>query len=148
MASERQIAANRRNARKSTGPRSRAGKKRARGNAFRHGLSRGTAGTAFAKELEDLARKIAGDTEGDIAFKCARTAAAAELEIARVRVTKVALIARLRALGTLDLPEQEPARTAEAFRRALPELLRLDRYERRAASRRDQALLHLRCMSS
>jgi hypothetical protein len=33
MASERQIAANRRNARKSTGPRSGAGKKRASRNA-------------------------------------------------------------------------------------------------------------------
>jgi hypothetical protein len=39
MASERQIAANRRNARKSTGPRSGAGKKRASRNAYRHGLT-------------------------------------------------------------------------------------------------------------
>ena len=39
MASDRQIAANRRNARKSTGPRSGAGKKRARRNAYRHGLT-------------------------------------------------------------------------------------------------------------
>jgi hypothetical protein len=32
---------------------------------------------------------------------------------------------------------EEPARTAEAARRALPELARLNRYERRAAARRD-----------
>ena len=37
------------------------------------------------------------------------------------------------------LPSSEPARSAEAVRRALPELLKLDRYERRATVRRGQA---------
>ena len=41
MTTERQIAANRKNARKSTGPRSEAGKHRSRDNAFRHGLTAG-----------------------------------------------------------------------------------------------------------
>ena len=39
MATEKQIAANRRNALKSTGPRTQEGKARSRGNALRHGLS-------------------------------------------------------------------------------------------------------------
>jgi hypothetical protein len=39
MASERQIAANRRNAKKSTGPISSSGKSRSRQNALRHGLA-------------------------------------------------------------------------------------------------------------
>ena len=39
MASEKQIAANRQNSKKSTGPRTEAGKQRARQNAFRHGLT-------------------------------------------------------------------------------------------------------------
>jgi len=51
---------------------------------------RSVSGAAFAKELDDLARRIAGDTEGEIARQCARTAAEAELEIARVRQAKVA----------------------------------------------------------
>ena len=39
MASEKQIAANRANAQKSTGPKTAAGRSKAGRNAFRHGLS-------------------------------------------------------------------------------------------------------------
>ena len=38
------------------------------------------------------------------------------------------------------MPTEEPERSAEALRRALPELLKLVRYERRAVLRRDRAL--------
>ena len=38
------------------------------------------------------------------------------------------------------MPSLEPQRSAEAVRRALPQLLTLDRYERRAAARRDKAI--------
>ena len=38
------------------------------------------------------------------------------------------------------MPAQEPQRTAEAVRRALPNLLRLQRYEARAVTRRDRAI--------
>jgi hypothetical protein len=38
------------------------------------------------------------------------------------------------------LPSEEPKRSAEALRRALPELIRLDRYEGRAVGRRDNAI--------
>jgi hypothetical protein len=153
MASERQIAANRRNARKSTGPRSGAGKKRASRNAYRHGLTLSITSTAaFAKQLDNLVREIAGDTEDAIMLERARAAAQAELDLAQIRRAKVALIERASALGELDqgrptlpeptaLPSQEPDRSAEAIRRVLPELRKLDRYERRAAARRDRALL-------
>ena len=58
MASERQIAANRRNARKSTGPRSGAGMKRASRNAYRHGLTLSITSTAAsAKQLDKLVRR-------------------------------------------------------------------------------------------
>jgi hypothetical protein len=155
MASERQIAANRRNARKSTGPRSGAGKKRASRNAYRHGLTLSITSTAaFAKQLDNLVRKIAGDTEDAIMLERARAAAQAELDLAQIRRAKVALIERASALRELDqgrsifpeptaLPSQEPDRSAEAIRRVLPELRKLDRYERRAAARRDRALLRI-----
>jgi hypothetical protein len=38
------------------------------------------------------------------------------------------------------MPSEGPDRPDEAIRRALPELLRLDRYERRANALRDQAI--------
>jgi hypothetical protein len=155
MASERQIAANRRNARKSTGPRSGAGKKRASRNAYRHGLTLSITSTAaFAKQLDNLVREIAGDTEDAIMLERARAAAQAELDLAQIRRAKVALIERASALGELDqgrptlpeptaMPSQEPDRSTEAIRRALPELRKLDRYERRAAAQRERAVLEL-----
>src|SRR5262249_31539499 len=43
--------------------------------------------------------------------------------------------------SSATMPSQEPDRSAEAVRRVLPELRKLDRYERRAAVRRDRAVL-------
>jgi hypothetical protein len=156
MASERQIAANRRNARKSTGPRSGAARKRASRNAYRHGLTLSITSTAaYAKHLDKLVRQIAGDTKDAILLERARAIAQAELDLARVRRAKVALIERASAFGELDpprltvidasatMPSQEPDRSAEAIRRVLPELRKLDRYERRAAAQRERAVLGL-----
>jgi hypothetical protein len=176
MASEGQIAANRRNARKSTGPRSGAGKNRSSRNAYRYGLTLSiTSSAAYAKQLDRLVREIAGNTEDPILLERARAIAQAELELARVRRAKVSLIERASAFGELDppqafstvtqikrffnaldrgklilpkpsdssatMPSQEPYRSAEAVRRVLPELRRLDRYEHRAAVRRHRAVL-------
>jgi hypothetical protein len=187
MASDRQIQANRRNARDSTGPRSSSGKKRASQNAFRHGLTTRLSGPEFARAVETLARQIAGDSEDKITIERARDAAEAELELARVRRVKVALIERVTAFGRFGVPKrfapkdevawillqdfgatlwngrpkfavdplpampsQEPQRTAEAVRRALPDLLKLSRYEARAVTRRDRAIraITLRSKSS
>src|SRR5262245_36481447 len=41
------------------------------------------------------------------------------------------------------MPPQKPDRSAEAVRRVLSELRTLNRYERRAAARRDRAVLNL-----
>jgi hypothetical protein len=177
MASERQIAANRRNARKSTGPSSGAGRKRTSRNAYRHGLTLNITSTAaVAKQLDKFARKIAGNTDDAITLERAREIAQAELDLARVRRAKVALIERACTFGELEppqvlssvtqiirfvnaldrgrlivpkpidasatMPSQEPYRSAEAVRRVLPELRKLDRYERRAAARRDRAVLN------
>src|SRR5262249_57013354 len=95
MASERQIAANRRNARKSTGPRSGAGRKRASRNAYRHGLTLSiTSSAAVTKQLGRLVHKIAGDTDAPIILERAREIAQAELDLARVRRGQGGLIQR------------------------------------------------------
>lgn len=172
MATERQIAANRRNAVKSTGPRSSAGKRRARRNSYRHGLSIGAAGRPGSDEhVERLARKIAGAGADAMVLEQARSAAQAQLDLTQIRRMRVSLIQRMAEFGALDtdplgtsrdfkrilksifrglprdlsvppapsMPSSEPDRTAEAVRRALPELLKLDRYERSATARRDRA---------
>ena len=148
MASQRQIMANRHNARRSTGPRSRAGKKRSSHNAYRHGLSSTmTSNVASAKLLDTLTRRIAGDTEDARILERARTIAQAELELARIRRVRLALIAREMMPEAIDppatAPELETARSAEAVRRALPRLLKLERYERRAEASRDRSVREL-----
>jgi len=107
MASERQIVANRRNARKSTGPRSGGGKNRSSRNAYRHGLTVSiTSSQGFAKQLDKLAREIAGDTEDPLLLERARTIAQAELDLVRVRRAKVALIERASARGARSAAAQ------------------------------------------
>jgi hypothetical protein len=177
MTSERQIAANRRNARRSTGPRSGAGRKRSGWNSFRHGLAAAATATAErSKHIERLARNIAGASTDAVTLECARTIAEAEFDLAQIRRVQVELTSRVMAFGELEtpaafrslgeikqffselnrgelilperveapaMPTTEPERTAEAIRRALPELIMLDRYERRAAGRRARALRSL-----
>ena len=177
MTTDPQIAANRRNARRSTGPRSVAGRKRSSRNSFRHGLAAGVTATAERIEhIERLARKIAGAGADILTLEGARTFAQAECELAQIRRVKVALISRVMAFGGLEtedvfqsfqspgqikrflsglkrgelilpdrvetppMPTTDPERTAEAIRRALPELIKLDRYERRAVARCARAM--------
>ena len=178
MTSEKKIAANRRNAQKSTGPRSSAGKRRTSSNAYRHGLTAGVTSSAKdAERIERLAREIAGSATDVLTLEYARDAAQAELDLAQIRRVKIALIERMSAFGEFRargfdlereiklffrgrgrgrlnapilvepapaMPAAEPERLAEAVCRALPELLKLDRYERRAASRRDQSVRALK----
>ena len=100
MANERQIAANRRNARKSTGPRSSAGKRRTNRNSYRHGLTASvTLSTERIQHIERLARKIAGKATDVVILNRARDAAQAELELAQIRRVKVALIERMVEFG-------------------------------------------------
>jgi hypothetical protein len=169
MASDRQIAANRRNARKSTGPKSRDGKRCSARNAYQHGLAISAAARRDGEAVVLLAREIAGDTTDEFILEHARVAARAQLDMNRIRQIKIAMTncvwmfgthelqPRLRTLKEVKLflglcsstetaappatmPLQDPERGAEALRRILPELRKLDRYERRAFNQRDRAI--------
>jgi hypothetical protein len=96
MASVRQLAANRANARRSTGPRSARGKARSSVNALRHGLAVSVfADPALGAEVDSLARRIVGpDTN---LLHLARGIAEAQVDLRRVRQIRSQLIARAEA---------------------------------------------------
>ena len=125
MASERQIAANRANALKSTGPKTAAGRLRSSGNAFRHGLSLPLPldeGTAAKAEL--IARALVDD-HNEERLSVATEVAHAQLELVRIHSVRADL------MRTLDVQSS-----------SIPELKRLvalDRYERLAHSKRRRA---------
>ena len=143
MTSPAKIAANRRNARRSTGPRSAAGKARARRNAFRHGLTTPASLDHVAMDrIDNLVDALTIDVHSQLQFQLATVAAEAQAEIERVRHTKVNLVnrasAQLREEGGRLLSAGE--RAALAFAGKTEILMACERYERRAISRRNRAL--------
>jgi hypothetical protein len=131
MTSPAKIRANRRNALRSTGPRTRAGKAIVAHNAWTHGLNIPTlCDPGFAREVVELAREIETSVTGAEAdapgHELACRIAEAIIDMRRVRLAKLPLVA------TLDGDPGD--------RRALAQLWRLDRYEGRAFSRRRRSI--------
>ena len=107
-----------------TGPRTPHGKARVARNARRHGLSLPVvADAALAPEISALAHAIAGDGESDARRAAAARIAEAQIDLIRIRRVRLAVTEQL-------LAGKEVTR----------KLVRLDRYERRALSRRRLAL--------
>lgn len=128
-------AANRRNARLSTGPRTASGKRSVAVNALRHGLSVPVlADPVLATGIAELAERIANGSPDPEVRELAVNVAAAQIDVERVRHARHALIARpaIGASGT----EPRPGRLRDQIR----QLVTLDRYERRAISRRRSAI--------
>ena len=212
MTSERKIAANRDNARKSTGPRTRRGKARASRNSIRHGLEAANFGDpGICEKVERIAKILCQGRPCPFLYEQAIIIAESQVLLARVRAARIAAIERMRKptwreppllpgfptrdeldgiirdfdegklrkviktvtqmtlaiksatkvcklaaeRGAIDQPltdayrqawAREEARVKEVrddvacVCHALPEILRLERYERRALSRRRQAL--------
>jgi hypothetical protein len=127
MTSDNRTAANRRNAKKSTGPRTRDGKATVSRNALRHGLDAVSSGDfGLSEKTERLAEAICRQDADPVSYRQALIVAESFLDIARVRAVRVRI---------LEASPEPPS-----LHLALPRILRLERYERRALSRRRRAL--------
>ena len=105
------------------------GKARASRNARRHGLSvPGYRASAVAADIGEFALQLVGDAASRTQIDLARAAAVAQLELVRIRREKQLLLE--------DLASAVSSADMQAIRR-------LDRYERRAESRRKRALSEL-----
>ena len=131
MASARQIAANRKNARRSTGPISQAGKTRAAKNALQHGLAR--TDSPFRHEIEGFARLLSKEKNQDDPTFASVEAAHAQLTLLQVRKVKAVIFDRF----------FESDRTLDDSIRLNEELRKIERYEKRAFSRRKRAMQDL-----
>jgi hypothetical protein len=138
MATDRQIAANRRNGSLGRGPKTSAGKARSSRNALKHGLSIPVSrDKTLRRQIAVLARILAQSEAGNV-FGQARAAAEAELELVRARAVMEAVLTRAGITAGNGGPEQ-----GTALIHVLPKLQKLERYERRAFSKRRRALRDL-----
>lgn len=133
MTSDRKATSNRKNAQNSTGPRSELGRRRSRLNATRHGLAIAIGSDpSFSKDIEALARALESEGGGQIVGGFARQIAEAELDLLRIRKLKAA-----RFNTVFGNPEAKLGDYSELSKT----LAQLERYERRAFSRRRRAPL-------
>jgi hypothetical protein len=127
MATAKQVAANRANAARSTGPRTPAGRAKSSRNAFRHGLSLSLPlpqDLTTATEIDRLARAFAGNNPSEQQLIAASEFATAQCELMRIRALRFAAT---------------PALSATLDPRRLRWVLGFDRYEQAALSRRKRA---------
>jgi hypothetical protein len=124
-------------------------------------------------EFDALVRVLVGRNADPDVLEQARTAVRAQLELVRIRELKTDMFARTYQFGSLvraprrrssaeirfvlsrlhetrvrlpergTMPQGEKERAAEAMRRLLPELRKIDRYEKRAFSARQRSLRQL-----
>ena len=88
------VRANRLNAKRSTGPRTRSGKARVSQNAFKHGLSIPAAVlSAYAPEIEKYLSELVDDTASDAVKLEAAAFAQAQVDVDRVRMARHLLLA-------------------------------------------------------
>ena len=136
--SEKKALANRRNAKRSTGPRTLEGKRRASRNALRHGL---TIAVAFDPELEDAAQAFVSrlvqpyGPEAREPREAARVLADADAAVRRVRG------ARLELLNAIENRHPDVASRESGGLEMLDKISQLERYEQRSRRRRERAIM-------
>lgn len=126
MASEKQIAANRTNATRSTGPKTAVGKSRSRRNAFRHGLSLGMARDEISlSKVNALARALVHDENDSQQLFLATSVADAQINLLYIERARTDIMVAL---------EDRDSDSGKLRR-----LAALDRYERYARTKRRRA---------
>ena len=131
LPTEKQIAANRANAKKSTGPKTAAGKLKSSRNAYRHGLS----GPVFwdgatSAKIDSIAHGLAGGKAGSDRLTSVADFVQAQLELDRIRAIRTEQWANI---GLDEGQDLDP--------KGLKRLASLDRYERYALTKRRRASL-------
>ena len=159
MTSDRKTKANRANARVSTGPNTVDGRARSAQNAFRHGLSLPVhSDQALSKEVQALARLIAGSNTSAHMQMLARQVAEAEVDLRRVRLASHQILSQAGSMSVIPGPllttSPMPEAAQEEFAPLTPladklatilaqqakAIEAMHRYERRARSRRKFAI--------
>lgn len=131
MTSDKQIEANRKNAKKSTGPRSVAGRNRSRRNSRRHGLAAVVETDPLkSNEIQSLAKAISDSGPDQTVGEAPLEVATATFDLQRIRLMKASLFNSM-----LDTK-----RTPDALVELDDALRKLERYELRALSRRRRAM--------
>jgi hypothetical protein len=132
MTSIRKLDSNKRNASRSTGPRTPGGKLRSRGNARRHGLATPLEGDPEARDrIESLAAILVEGSKDFERVEQSRALAECYFDLERVRAARFDVLSRV-----VDLENA----SVNDFEGALRAMNNISRYEGRALSKRRQAL--------
>ena len=126
MATEKQIAANRANAKRSTGPKTAAGKLRSSRNAYRHGLSGPVIwDQATSAKIDSITSDLASRQAIQVPLTLTAEFAEAQMEVLRIQA--------IRSDQWASISQEEDK---ELNLKDLKRLAALDRYERYALTKR------------